>query len=181
MKILEFAQIVGKLKRLKRTGWVKRKIPDPESVAEHSFRVAVLAMVLADKIGVDKDKVTKMALIHDLGEAIIGDIITYQGRKYLPILQEKKRKEMQAIKEIFSLIDGHEYVRLFEEYEEMKTKESQFVKQIDRLEFAIQTLEYEKQHKIKFPKEYSEWVNTMIKYNELRKIVNEIENLRNKK
>ncbi len=64
--LIKFAKIVGKLKRLKRTGWVKNNIIDPESVAEHSFRLAVLTMVLAPKVGVDQLKTTKMALIHDL-------------------------------------------------------------------------------------------------------------------
>ncbi len=181
MKILDFAKTVGKLKRVKRTGWVVQNIPEPESVAEHSFRTAVLAMVLADKAGVDKDKVTKMALIHDVGEALIGDILTHKGRQALPILPVKKRKEMQAIKQIFSIINGEEYIKLFQEFEAMKTKEAQFVKQIDRLEFAIQTWEYEKQHIITFPAYYSQWPEEMVKEPSLKTILNEISRLRKKK
>lgn len=66
-KIQEVNKVV-KCKRLKRTGWVKSQIPDPETVAEHSFRVSLLAMILAPQFKVDQTKVTKMALIHDLGE-----------------------------------------------------------------------------------------------------------------
>ncbi len=174
MNILKFAKIVGKLKTTKRTGWVMQNIPAPESVADHSFRVAVLAMILAPKVGVDVNKVTKMALIHDLGEAIIGDIITTWGKKPLPILPEKKRRERKAIEKIFSVIDQKEYVKLFEEYEKMQTKEAQFVKQIDRLEFAIQAWEYEKKHKIKFPKNYSVWPRAMIKQKYLKYILDKI-------
>ena len=75
---LDFLKNVGKSKRLLRTGWVREKVKDPESVAEHSFRVSVLAMVLTDKLGydLDKNKLIKMALLHDLGEVITGDIVT---------------------------------------------------------------------------------------------------------
>lgn len=178
MNILKFARIVGKLKTTKRTGWLMQNIPAPESVADHSFRVTVLAMILGPKVGVNVDKVVKMALIHDLGEAIIGDIITTWGKKPLPILKEKKRKEKEAIKKIFSLIDQNEYVKLFDEYEKMKTKEAKFVKQIDRLEFALQALEYEEKHKIKFPKNYTVWPRVMITQKDLKNILDEIEKLR---
>jgi len=61
---LGFLKEVGKSKRLLRSGWIREKVNDPESVAEHSFRVGVLAMVLSDAIKVDKDKLIKMALLH---------------------------------------------------------------------------------------------------------------------
>lgn len=79
MEILEFALTLGKLKTLKRSGWIRNNIKNPERVTEHSFRVAVLAMILAPKVGADVNRSVKMALIHDIGEAEIGDIITRKG------------------------------------------------------------------------------------------------------
>src|SRR3989339_2211175 len=72
--LIDFLHKVGQLKGLKRTGWVYKNIPDPESVAEHSFRTAILALVLADELKADKERLVKMALIHDLAESITGDL-----------------------------------------------------------------------------------------------------------
>lgn len=52
-ELIKLLKIVGKLKQLKRSGWVRNNIPDPETVAEHSFRVAMLAMLWAPEAGVD--------------------------------------------------------------------------------------------------------------------------------
>jgi putative hydrolase of HD superfamily len=59
---------VGKLKSIKRTGWGRGKFQDPESVAEHSFRVAFLALLLGDELGLDKNKLFEMAFLHDVEE-----------------------------------------------------------------------------------------------------------------
>jgi len=147
MDIITFAKDVGKLKILKRTGWIRHKIPSPESVAEHSYRVAVLAMALAPHMKVDELKVIKMALIHDLGEAEIGDIVTIRGGKRLSNHKAKVEKERKGLEKILTSLDNkEEYLKLFDEYEENKTPEAQFVKQLDRLEMAIQAQEYETSH-----------------------------------
>lgn len=126
----------------------KHNIPFPESVAEHSFRVAVLAMFLTPTLGADVNKSVKMALLHDIGEAETGDIITVRGKKILNNLPAKQEKERNALKTILSLINEKEYLKLFDEFEENKTKEAQLVKQLCRLVMAIQAYEYEKEHNI---------------------------------
>ena len=78
--LIEFISEVGRLKRLPRTGWVESGVPDPESVADHSFRVALLTLVLADLKGLDALKAVRMALIHDLGEAETGDLTPARRR-----------------------------------------------------------------------------------------------------
>ena len=116
MNIVKFATIVAKLKGLKRTGWVKNHVPNPESVAEHSFRLAVLAMIIAPKIGADQLKCIKMALIHDIGEAEIGDIVTKKGPKVLSNLSKKIILERRALKKILCLVDTKEYLMVFESF-----------------------------------------------------------------
>jgi putative hydrolase of HD superfamily len=64
----------GKLKELKRTGWVESGILEPESVADHSYRTTLLAMILSDQKGLDTLKTVKMALLHDLVESVTGDL-----------------------------------------------------------------------------------------------------------
>ena len=66
--ILEFLRAVGGLKGLTRRGWLEAGIKNPESVAEHSYRTAVLAMILADLQGLDAEKAIRMALLHDMAE-----------------------------------------------------------------------------------------------------------------
>ena len=61
------------LQRQKRTGWIKSGIEEPESVADHSYRAALLAMVVP-LTGVDAGRCMRMALVHDLAESIVGDI-----------------------------------------------------------------------------------------------------------
>jgi putative hydrolase of HD superfamily len=177
MKLISFFEIVGKLKTLKRTGWIKNKVPSPESVADHSFRTAVMAMVLAPKIGVNVEKAIKMALIHDIGEAKIGDVITMQGKQKLVNYLEKLKLEDKAFEEIFSLIDGSEYILLFKEFEENKTKEAKFVKELDKLEMAMQAYEYEKRYKINL-EIFFENSKVLISSKEIREILAEIEKLR---
>lgn len=141
--LIKFSKIVGGLKRLKRTGWVLNNIDNPETVAEHSFRLAILVMILAPKLGVDQLKAIKMALIHDIGEAKIGDIVIYDGEKILNDPNIKIKNERKALAKILSLIDTEHYIELFDEFEQQHTLEAKLVKQLDKLEMAIQALEYE--------------------------------------
>ncbi|MFN3621922.1 MAG: HD domain-containing protein, partial [Nitrososphaerales archaeon] len=77
--ILKILRKAGRLKQIQRTGWkTKIHIVDAESVADHSFRVGLAAMLLSDLIGLDTIKVVRMALIHDLAESVIGDLMPDQ-------------------------------------------------------------------------------------------------------
>ena len=145
--LIRFGRYLGSLKELERTGWVRMRIPRPESVADHSFRTAVLAMILAPQYGADQLKAIKMALIHDIGEAIIGDIVTEQGAKVSKgLLKSKVAREKKAVRKIMSLVGTEDFYALFEEFEKNRTPEARLVKQIDKLEMALQAYEYEKMH-----------------------------------
>jgi len=145
----DFFKTVGKSKRLLRSGWIREKIEDPESIAEHSFRVGVLAMVLSDKLGValDKDKLIKMSLLHDLGELVTGDVVT--ERKGIIDIRKRDKKEIEekeGIRKIFEKIgEGNRYADIFEEMIERVTPESKVFWQLDKLEMAIQGYEYEEE------------------------------------
>src|SRR5262245_33825115 len=67
------AAVAGKLKRVRRKGWVDRGVVDAESVADHSYRLAVLAWAVARSRGLDADRAQRIALLHDLAEAEVGD------------------------------------------------------------------------------------------------------------
>ena len=134
---LDFFKTVGKSKRLLRSGPVREGIRDPESVAEHSFRTGVIAMVLADKLGynVDKEKLIKMALIHDIGEIVTGDIVTQRGEVIdLKLRDTKEEQKRVGIKHIFNKIEeGDMYSKIFEEMIERKSPEAKIFWQFDKL------------------------------------------------
>lgn len=146
--LLEFGKEVGKLKRLPRAGWVANNVANPETVAEHSFRLAVLAMVLAPQFGADQLKAMKMALVHDIGEAEIGDVIVTYGDQILEDHSNKISNEKAAFANIFSLIEGDEYTALFDEFEAQQTPEAKLVKQLDKIEMSMQALEYEEEQPV---------------------------------
>jgi putative hydrolase of HD superfamily len=78
----DFLYEVGALKRTARTGWALARIANRESVADHSFRTAVIAMTLAAMAGADPDRAAALALLHDLPEARLGDM-HHLTRRYL--------------------------------------------------------------------------------------------------
>ncbi|MBI4226282.1 HD domain-containing protein [Candidatus Roizmanbacteria bacterium] len=148
--IIEFYFELNHLKQLFRQGWLQRKIPEDkcESVADHLFGSAILTLIIADSYyeSLDMCKLLKMVLVHELGEIYIGDATP---RDFI----HKKVKfewELKAIIELFSKIpNGKEYVNLWKEYEDGKSKEAQLIKQIDRLEAALQMIIYKLQYKDK--------------------------------
>ncbi|NIW00357.1 HD domain-containing protein, partial [Candidatus Saccharibacteria bacterium] len=120
---------INHLKQIYRKGWLK-KIPSEygESVADHTFGVAMMAWLIATEFfpELDHHKVLRLALIHDIAEVYAGDITPGDG-----ISAEKKQKiEREAVKEIFSkLPNGEHYVALWEEFELEQSPEAKFVKQ----------------------------------------------------
>ena len=137
----KFLEITGILKRIRRTGWVNIGVNQPESVADHTFRTAFLCMVYADMAGLNPLRLIRMALIHDLHEAVIGDLTPTQKTK------EIKKGEKKAIQEILSLlpeIQREKYLEVWKEYQEGQTKEAKAVRQLEKIEMALQAKEYER-------------------------------------
>jgi len=136
---------LGNLKRLPRTGWLLRGIPLPESIAEHSYRTAMITLFLADElrsrgVEINVEKALKIALLHDLGEAKITDI-PLPAQRYF----DKAEGEVMALQD---MLKGRrmekEYLSLFREYEKELSPEGRLVKFADRLEMLVQAFEYEK-------------------------------------
>lgn len=133
------------LKQLFRKGWLERGVTPArcETVAEHTFGNAMLClMLLHEHPELRVERVLRMALVHDLGEAYVGDITPNDN---VP-KQEKVRLETNAVNKILGkLPGGDQLIADWQEYEEQQTPEAKFVKQIDRLEFAMQASVYEHQ------------------------------------
>lgn len=138
-KFENLVEIIGKIKDLKRSGWKRKKVSVPESVADHSFGVALLTLLLAPN-HLDKEKCLKLAIVHDLQEVLVGDFTPFDN-----ITPEKKAKlEQKAVKKLAEKLEYPELEELFAEYEAKETPEAKFVKDIDRIEAIMQAKYYDK-------------------------------------
>jgi putative hydrolase of HD superfamily len=170
--LLELFRTLQNLKRIKRTGWLDRGIPhdETESVADHSLMTALIAWTIAlDDPELDADRVLKLAVVHDLAEAIVGDIPPYAPeeipdrndiealRTFFSVRRvaspeaqaEKHHAEQEAARQIFGHLPDSirgEIRSLWEEYEHRSTQEARFVKDVDRLEAFLQSRSYQREH-----------------------------------
>ena len=135
---IEFIKEIDKLKFIFR----KTKLINsnrPENDAEHSWHLAMMAIVLAGHANepIDLEKVMKMVLIHDIVEIDSGDVFVYDMTKSHDNFDE----ELKAARRIFGILpeeQAEEFINLWIEFEEMKTPESKFARSLDRLEPLLQ-------------------------------------------
>jgi putative hydrolase of HD superfamily len=149
-RMIDFLLYIGKLKTLKRTGWIVSKVELPESDSDHMHRAAMCAMLIPADGTVDRDKCIKMALTHDVCECIAGDYTPA-----CPITKdEKHRLEREALITLKCVLGdssalGDELIALFDEYEQGTSAEALFVKDIDKFELILQAHEYEQAQGLK--------------------------------
>jgi putative hydrolase of HD superfamily len=165
------------LKQLYRQGWLLRGVPVErcESVAEHSFGVALLALFLADSYfpHLDQAKIISMALIHDFGEIYAGDFTPSDNIE----ATEKQNLERQSvIKVLQNLPNGSTYIALWEEFESGESPEARFVRQIDRLEMGLQASVYSRQNLID-PSGFFTSAMRALQEPQLQSILKDLENL----
>lgn len=141
-RVIAFLSQSGKLKNVTRAGWQRKKIKNPESVAEHSFRVGLF--VIASKKHIEKEynfnKCLMLALIHDLAELKIGDITKHDGIS----VYKKQKIESDAMKQISNALDKDFLYNLWKEFEYGKNKEARLIKDFDVIEMVMQAQEYKK-------------------------------------
>ncbi len=144
--ILDFLKDSANLKSISRQGWIdKLSIKNPESVADHSYSMAIMAMIISDLENYDSEKILKMTLLHDLAESKIGDITPEQMTP-----ENKMKIENDAFNEIIEQLPEtvkSQYLEIWKEYQNNNSKESLFVHQIDKLEMALQAKIYQKDGK----------------------------------
>ena len=183
MQLLDFFTAIGKLKEIKRTGWVRCGVKNPESVAGHSFRMATMALMLGKKLECDIDRLVKICLVHDLHESICGDLIL-DFSKYYPEFKgldpkEKKQREFVAFEELKKILgkeNSEEFTELWTEFENQKTKEAKIAKELDVLEMLLQASEYERQKNFEKPL-WKLWIkenDSRVKHPVLREILDKI-------
>ncbi|KAF2259147.1 P-loop containing nucleoside triphosphate hydrolase protein [Lojkania enalia] len=139
---LPFLHLMQELKHIERTGWL-RTIEKPESVGSHSFRLALLGGFAPHPL--DPMKCMFIGLCHDLAESVVGDIPTYAG-----ISKERKHKlEYFGFRYIVELVKpcnavlADKILTAWLDYEEARTPEGRWVREMDKLECMVQAHEYE--------------------------------------
>ncbi len=141
--ILDFFKTAANLKKIPRQGWIdKLSIESPESVADHSYSMAIIGMAISDLQNYNSEKILKMILLHDLAESKIGDYAPKQLSK-----EKKDKLENNAFHEIIKNLPDlikSQYLQIWQEYQENNSLESKIVHQIDKLEMALQAKIYEK-------------------------------------
>ncbi|MDE1817201.1 MAG: HD domain-containing protein [Thaumarchaeota archaeon] len=139
--LFDFFYLALELKKVQRKGWKSKVgIERPESVADHSYGTAIMAMILSDMQNLDTGKILKMALLHDLAESIIGDFMPGEISK-----ENKKTVEDETMKEILAKLSENiapQYNNIWNEYTQASTKESILLHEIDKFEMAIQAVKY---------------------------------------
>lgn len=136
LSLYEFIRETERLKDTTRTAWTKEG--RRESVAEHSWRLAVLALTLEDSFsGVDFNKIIRLCLVHDMGEAYEGDISATVETDP----EDKLRKEERALQKLTSLLPEDtrgKILSLWQEYTAGETEEAKIAKALDKMETIIQ-------------------------------------------
>ena len=140
--ILDFFKTAINLKKINRQGWIdKLSIPNPESVADHSYSMAIMGMIISDLENYNSEKIIKMILLHDLAESKIGDYTPGQID-----LEKKNEIENTAFLKILEDLPNSlksQYQNIWKEYRENISPESKMVHQIDKLEMVLQAKTYQ--------------------------------------
>lgn len=140
-KVLAVVRLAERLKYTLRHSWLSNG--RHESVAEHSWRMSLMALLVAPHLdaNVDVERLLKMVIVHDLVEAIAGDIPVFDVVNDSTMRILKRQREDDAMKQIFEIlpeINGEEVERLWREFETSSSIEARVANALDKLEAQIQ-------------------------------------------
>ena len=133
-----------RLKRTRRTGWVMRGVPEAESVADHSFGVTFISLVLAEMedCPLDVGKLLTIALLHDLPESVVSDLPSPAAAHFPP--GAKQQAEMAVLDELLHKLDcAKQWRSYWQEFKDGTSIEGQLVRDADRLDMLLQAYVYE--------------------------------------
>ena len=139
--LTNFLYEMGLLKRSKRTGWLIAGVDNPESIAEHTFRTAIIGYLLARMEGADPYKTATLCLFHDTQESR-GDVPSV-GKAYVVTAPNPQVTADQVAG--FPDEIGQAVRELVDEYEARDSLEAQLARDADKLECLIQAREYQAQ------------------------------------
>jgi putative hydrolase of HD superfamily len=138
----DFLYEMGHLKRINRAGWLLLGIAQPESVADHSFRVGITGIVLATMEGADIGRVAALCIMHDSHETRIGDVPSV-GRAYITSAAPEAVSAHQTAAMPSDMAKVLQDLKA--EYEAGETVEARVAKDADKLETLLQAMDYQAQ------------------------------------
>ena len=142
MNANKLIRAAGKLKQTKRSGWVKKGgIMNAESVADHSYRMGILGMFLAEELRLDGAKIVRMCLLHDLAESVMGDKMPEEKKSE----KDHRIEELRVLRLLLSSLPRRSRIKLNADVGELmaaKTEESKLTWEIDKLEMSLQQRDY---------------------------------------
>ncbi len=170
----DFFKIIINLKNIQRKGWMQKlEIKNPESVADHSYSMAIMAMILSELQKLDTKKILEMTLLHDLVESVVGDFTPEEISK-----PKKLELENTAMEKILNILPENlieVYQKIWNEFQLGSSEEAIFVHEMDKLEMVFQAKNYVDKG---FPKEkiqpFLDTANTEIKNKHLREIMSNL-------
>jgi len=143
-ELVQFWELAARLKTEPRRGWVKKlRLQRNESVADHSFALSLLCLFEGERRGYNVERLLKLALLHDLEEAITGDL-TPQDKESMgeDVVSTQKISAREQLLSYFPQENRQAYRDLWSELENGKSREAQLVHELDKLELALQAKEY---------------------------------------
>jgi putative hydrolase of HD superfamily len=141
--ITKYLYEIGQMKRVKRSGWWIAGVTNPESIAEHTFRTAILGYVLASLGGADPERTAMMCLFHDTGEARINDLHRV-SKRYINVGRDEEKALSEQVERLPPDI-AENIMALFRDYEGRLSLEGTFARDADLLECIFQAREYQVQ------------------------------------
>ncbi|OAL03570.1 hypothetical protein IQ06DRAFT_269537 [Phaeosphaeriaceae sp. SRC1lsM3a] len=171
---LPFFHLLERLKTTKRAGWRRFGIDNCESISDHMYRMSIITMLAPPSLTAHLDlaKCCRMALIHDMAEALVGDITPVD-----PVSKEEKsRRESVTMDYICANllgkvgggVSGKMVREIWQEYEDDRTAEAAFVHDVDKIELLLQMVEYERSSACEKDLGEFTWVASKIKSKEVR-------------
>ena len=175
-----FFHFLERLKVEKREGWRRFGISKGESIADHMYRMSLITMLAPPALSAKLDipRCTKMALVHDMAEGLVGDLTPVDN---VPKV-EKNRREADTMDwvannllgKVHGGLAGKDIKAAWQEYEDSKTLESQFVHDVDKIELILQMLEYERAYQCTLDLSEFSWVATRLCLQEMKDWAQEI-------
>jgi putative hydrolase of HD superfamily len=162
----------GELKRVRRSGWWLIGVEHPESIAEHSFRAAIVGYILGKLESANAEKVALMTLFNDMHEARLNDLHKV-GHRYIDFKSAEKKAFEEQVEMLPKKI-ADELKNNFSQFQTDSSKEGIVARDADLIECALQAKEYID----KGLKDAQDWLNNIrkhIKTDSAKKMLNAIE------